>query len=70
MYMIRDTQDTIQWYYLSAQTPDEILLFKQYDSERPDFIPPHSAFVDERYEGKEGVVPRHSIETRSVVLIG
>jgi len=69
MYMIRDTQNAIRWYYLSAQTPDEVLLFKQYDSERPDDIPPHSAFVDERYEGKEGVIPRHSIETRSLVLI-
>ena len=69
MYMIRDPHKAIRWYYLSAQTPDEVLLFKQYDSERPDDIPPHSAFVDERYEGKEGVIPRHSIETRSLVLI-
>lgn len=69
MYMIRDPHKAIQWYYLSAQTPDEVLLFKQYDSERPDDIPPHSAFVDERYEGKGEVIPRHSIETRSLVLI-
>lgn len=70
MYMIQTPKQPIRWYHLSAQTPSEVLLFKQYDSLHPNTVPPHSAFVDERYEGKEGVEARWSIETRSLVLVG
>ncbi|ODN74735.1 hypothetical protein L202_07064 [Cryptococcus amylolentus CBS 6039] len=60
---------SIKWYFISAQTSSDVLLFKQYDSEQPEHVVAHTAFSDARFDGKEGVEPRFSIETRSVVIL-
>ncbi|KAH9936623.1 uncharacterized protein B0H18DRAFT_868366 [Fomitopsis serialis] len=56
-----------RWYYLSNQTPDEVILIKCYDSavDRAR-LAPHSAFVD---SGSSPSAPhRHSIEVRCLVF--
>ncbi|ODN74731.1 hypothetical protein L202_07058 [Cryptococcus amylolentus CBS 6039] len=67
-YSIQNKGD-IKWYFISAQEPSDVLLFKQYDSENPGHVVGHTAFLDERFDGQPGVVPRWSIETRSVVIL-
>jgi hypothetical protein len=52
-----------RWCYFSAMTPDEVLIFRQYDSHLP--VPsgcPHAAFHDPRCPAE--TEPRLSIETR------
>ena len=56
-----------QWYYLKEQNPEEVMLFKCFDSKvdgRARRVP-HSAFVD---QGTENEVPRESIEVRALVF--
>lgn len=56
-----------RWFYLSEQTPREVLLIKCFDSKvdgRARRVP-HSAFVDEANEGES---PRESIEVRALVF--
>lgn len=56
-----------QWWYVSNMQPDEILVFKQFDSRSGvSGRVPHSSFVDEAVEGK-GLPPRESIEIRAKV---
>lgn len=56
-----------KWYYLSAQTPEEPLLFLQWDSEAPTGKNvPHTAFVDGEYA--DGPT-RESIEIKMVAFI-
>ncbi|KAI0357450.1 hypothetical protein OH77DRAFT_1422309 [Trametes cingulata] len=56
-----------RWYYLSNQTPDEVILIKCYDSEQDRArLTPHTAFPD-------GTAPkdaphRQSIEIRALVF--
>ena len=32
MYPLYDASHTCQWYYLSRQEPEDVLLFKSFDS--------------------------------------
>ncbi|KAH7386599.1 hypothetical protein BKA64DRAFT_147162 [Cadophora sp. MPI-SDFR-AT-0126] len=56
------------WYYKYAQTPDEVVLFKQYDSREEAVCfgqVPHSAFVD---EAEQDNYARRSVEVRAFVF--
>jgi hypothetical protein len=60
-------RDTHRWYYLPAMTPDDLLLFKGFDSAMPLAMNAmHSAF-DNPHAG-EDAVPRRSIEARFLAL--
>ncbi|KAL2811718.1 hypothetical protein BJX63DRAFT_433228 [Aspergillus granulosus] len=57
-----------RWWYCSSQCPDEVVVFKQYDSaegERGSSVV-HSAFVDPDYEDDE---PRRSLEVGVFVFL-
>lgn len=55
-------RDTHRWYYLPDMEPDDVVLFKGYDSDTPDAMNAmHSAFNNPL--GQNGV-PRKSIEAR------
>ncbi|BGP46471.1 hypothetical protein JCM10450v2_002316 [Rhodotorula kratochvilovae] len=63
--------DKLRWYYLSEMGPDEVLLLKCWENVpggKHGTITPHTAFVDPRYHGKEGVQLRESIEVRALVF--
>lgn len=56
-----------RWYYLFEQNPGEVMFIKCFDSKvdgRARRVP-HSAFVDEEFEGAEA---RESIEVRALVF--
>lgn len=54
-----------QWYYLHEMRPDEMVVFKGYDTiqDLPGWRCPHTAFV---VPGTEDMPPRESIEVRAV----
>jgi hypothetical protein len=56
-----------KWYYMSKQEPDEVLIFKCFDSKTDGRARrvPHSAFIDEEYQGESA---RQSIEVRALVF--
>ena len=56
-----------KWYYLREQSPEEVLIFKCFDSktDRKARRVPHSAFVNEKFVDAEG---RESIEVRAYVF--
>lgn len=55
-------RDTHRWYYTPDMEPDDLILFKGYDSDMPDAMNAmHSAFTNPL--GQTGV-PRRSIEAR------
>ncbi|KAJ4403642.1 hypothetical protein N0V82_010619 [Gnomoniopsis sp. IMI 355080] len=54
-----------RWYFKYAQQPDEVLLFKNYDSQGPVRRIVHSAFIDPSHVGDDD---RESIELRCVVV--
>jgi len=55
-----------RWYYLSDMEPDDVLLFKGFDSDIPDAMNAmHSAFDNPL--GQNGV-PRRSIEARFIAI--
>lgn len=59
------------WYWLSSQTPEEIAVFVQYDSEASETDTgvracPHTAFVNPY--APENADPRESIEVRVIVF--
>lgn len=58
-----------RWYYMSAQTPEDVLLFKIFDSEVGCKArrAPHSSFPDQEFENM-GL--RASIEARAMVFYG
>ena len=58
--------DDHQWYYVSNMTPDEALVFKQFDSKKDGRArqTPHSAFQCEDDFGPA----RQSIEVRCLVF--
>jgi len=58
---------THEWYYLHAQTPEEVVLIKCFDSKTDGRARrvPHSAFVNKEYENEEA---RESIEVRALVF--
>lgn len=55
-----------KWYYMSQQTPDDVLIIKIYDSKKDGRArrTPHSAF----YAPNEYGPARNSIETRCLVF--
>lgn len=57
-----------KWCYLHKQTPEEVLMFKIFDS-KLDVARrvAHSAFVDNEYKNEE---PRQSVEVRALVFYG
>jgi hypothetical protein len=56
-----------RWYYFPDMQPDEILVFKQWDSDESNArCVPHSAFVDPT--SRPDPVPRTSIEVRVFAL--
>ncbi|KAM0790705.1 hypothetical protein ACM66B_004562 [Microbotryomycetes sp. NB124-2] len=60
-----------KWYYLSDMQPDEAVLLKCWENTADGLggnPTPHSAFIDPRYYGKEGVELRQSIEIRALVF--
>lgn len=59
--------DSHVWYYKHEQRPDELLIFKQFDSADRHCLGQllHSAFADEEYDEGD---PRWSIETRALVF--
>ncbi|KAM7214593.1 putative 7 alpha-cephem-methoxylase [Rhypophila decipiens] len=60
--------DQYRWYYLNRQTPDEVLMFKTYDSDTkaPARCCPHTSFAQSGV-GPEAK-PRQSIEVRTLVF--
>ena len=56
-----------QWYYKYRQEPNEVLLFKAFDtsSDVKETRVPHSAFTDAAEEDKAA---RESIETRALLF--
>ncbi|GAA6045680.1 7alpha-cephem-methoxylase P8 chain related protein [Rhodotorula toruloides] len=61
----------LRWYYLSEMGADEVLLLKCWEHSpegKVGTITPHTAFVDPRYYGKEGVQLRESVEVRVLVF--
>ncbi len=54
-----------QWYYISRMAPDEIVVFKGYDTDqgKPGWRCPHTAF---KLPGSDRETPRQSIEARIV----
>jgi hypothetical protein len=62
----KDEELRHKWYYLHEQTPDEVMLFKIYDSDEVAKTKgvAHSAVV---VEGTEELPPRQSIEMRAFV---
>jgi len=58
-------KDQHEWYYMSAMEPDEIVVFKGYDTwqDKPGWRCPHTAFV---MAGTEALPPRESVEARIV----
>ncbi|POS75827.1 methyltransferase CmcJ [Diaporthe helianthi] len=58
-----------RWYWMSNQTPDEIIMMTQYDTHPPGGkfnIVPHTAFRNGA--ARPGCPPRQSVETRFIVL--
>ncbi|KAF8166670.1 hypothetical protein K438DRAFT_1921484 [Mycena galopus ATCC 62051] len=57
-----------QWYYLSGQTPEEPLMFMQFDSKagKGGLTVPHSAFVDREWADAEA---RESIEIKIAAFV-
>ncbi|KAJ4416871.1 hypothetical protein N0V82_006510 [Gnomoniopsis sp. IMI 355080] len=60
-----------RWYWMSNQTPDEVILFTQWDSHPPEGEDQfnrtvHAAFRNS--DAREGCPLRQSVETRMVVL--
>ncbi|KAI9012430.1 hypothetical protein DFJ74DRAFT_645534 [Hyaloraphidium curvatum] len=67
-YIIRPNPQH-RWYYLRDQTPEEVCVFKQYDSDEGRLrYAPHSAFTDEKRKEGGGYKPRESIELRLFVF--
>ncbi|KAI4157542.1 MAG: hypothetical protein LQ342_008195 [Letrouitia transgressa] len=57
-----------RWCYLHEQTPEEVLVFRCFDSDEGRGRArraPHSSFIDERYVNEEA---RESIEVRTLVF--
>ncbi|KAI1415842.1 hypothetical protein F5Y13DRAFT_177940 [Hypoxylon sp. FL1857] len=66
MYLLDRPQHS--WYYASNQTPEEILIFKNFDSSEdvPARYSPHAAFKQDPHRIETG--ERSSIEVRALVF--
>lgn len=62
-------EDTHQWYYLHEQTPEELWIFRGYDSDSsgPRFPTGHTA-IRTPETGLDQIPARESIEVRSIVV--
>lgn len=62
-----DAKEKHQWHYLYGQTPDEVMIFKCYDSKKDGRARrvPHCAFTNPEEEHREA---RESIEVRCLVF--
>ena len=59
-------RDTHRWYYMPDMEPDDLILFKGFDSDTPDAMNAmHSAFNNPL--GQNGV-PRKSMEGRIMAV--
>ncbi|PSN65222.1 hypothetical protein BS50DRAFT_527433 [Corynespora cassiicola Philippines] len=60
-----DNEERHQWYYMSVMKPNEIVVFKGYDTNQdlPGWRCPHTAFV---LPGTESLPTRESIEARII----
>ncbi|KAI1868377.1 hypothetical protein JX265_007200 [Neoarthrinium moseri] len=56
-----------RWYFKYAQQPDEVLLFKNFDSEGPVRRTVHSSFIDPQHIDD---AERESMELRCIVVFG
>ena len=58
-------KDQHAWYYMHEMQPDELVVFRNYDTKRnvPGWRCPHTAF---EIPGTEGLLARESIEIRAV----
>lgn len=54
-----------EWFFKYQQTPEDVLLFKGFDTHGDVRACPHSAFVDEAEKDKE---VRESIEIRALLI--
>jgi hypothetical protein len=65
-YGVRASPDH-QWYYKYKQQPNEVLIFKAFDTDSSckETRVPHSAFTD---ADEEGEAPRESIEARALLF--
>jgi hypothetical protein len=56
-----------RWYYMSKQTPEDVLIFKIFDSKTDGRARrvPHSSFTDAEFEGMDA---RQSVEVRALVF--
>jgi hypothetical protein len=61
----KEEEQRHEWYYMSEMRPDELVVFKGYDTkqDKPGWRCPHTAF---RLRGSKGEEPRESIEARIV----
>ncbi|KAK4194398.1 methyltransferase CmcJ [Triangularia verruculosa] len=61
-------RDKYRWYYLNQQTPDEVILFKMFDSKRQvkAHACPHASF--KHNDIPLNAPPRESIEVRALVF--
>jgi len=60
-----------KWYYISNQQPDDVILLKCYESDVVDGrarLTPHTAFLNPESAKEENVLPRQSIEVRTLVF--
>ncbi|KAI0531707.1 hypothetical protein GGR58DRAFT_222379 [Xylaria digitata] len=65
-YYARYTPEQM-WYYLKHQTPEEVLIFKHFDSE-PGIPAPYALHASIRQDVPVDAKPRHSIEVRTLVF--
>lgn len=74
MYKVRGNNcEAHKWYYVREMKPDEVLVFKTFDSADEDGSQgiaktvPHTAFEDPEFEDR-GLPPRNSIEFRTIAF--
>lgn len=63
--MLRRGEEEHSWYYLSDMKPEEVFIFKQFDSKRD--IAWRCAHTSVEIPGTENLPPRESIEVRALV---
>jgi hypothetical protein len=66
-YFVKHGEQSVQrWYYVNEQKPDEVLLFKLFDSNSSVKATrtPHCSFID---RANETMDPRESIEIRAAL---
>lgn len=65
--MGKESEEGHKWWYMSQQTPEDVLCFKIFDSKTDGRARrvPHSAFTDPEYEDRDA---RMSVEVRALVF--